>query len=329
MKAAFPDFPERSITPVPGRRVYLLALGAGVGVANVYYIQPSLHLVQVAFGADAYAVGWVPTLTQIGYALGMLLLAPLGDLMDRKRLILCKAGLLTLALTIGDDVHRFSASKYELIDFIASKLPLWRDDPDRPKAISETNLTSQLCAYLNSASRFSEGWDSLQFKVEESDEHQKGRKIDLVVSPRGSIVWAQGRKYTQYDTLLPIECKRLPTPKGKKRDDREYVINQKATTGGIQRFKAGDHSAAHSLAAMIAYVQAESSETWYDRLNVWIKELDDPTHTGWSTKDLMHIDSSDTQLGLTVLRSLHSREKGLSEIEIRHLWIEMECYLGA
>ncbi|MHB1322557.1 MAG: hypothetical protein ACYCY0_13500, partial [Acidithiobacillus ferrivorans] len=75
--------------------------------------------------------------------------------------------------------------------------------------------------------------------------------------------------------------------------------------------------------------QAESSETWYDRLNVWIKELDDPTHTGWSTKDLMHIDSSDTQLGLTVLRSLHSREKGLSEIEIRHLWIEMECYLGA
>jgi predicted MFS family arabinose efflux permease len=98
MTAAFPDFPERSIAPAPGGLVFLLALGAGVGVANVYYIQPALHLVQVAFGTDAHAVGWVPTLTQIGYALGMLLLAPLGDLMDRKRLILCKAGLLTLAL---------------------------------------------------------------------------------------------------------------------------------------------------------------------------------------------------------------------------------------
>nr|WP_197034929.1 MFS transporter [Herbaspirillum sp. RV1423] len=89
---------ERTSSPVIRGQVFLLALGAGVGVANVYYIQPGLHLVQQTFGADADAVGWVPTLTQVGYALGMLLLAPLGDLMDRKRLILGKALLLALAL---------------------------------------------------------------------------------------------------------------------------------------------------------------------------------------------------------------------------------------
>jgi predicted MFS family arabinose efflux permease len=76
----------------------LLATCAGLGVANVYYLQPGLSLVQSEFGASPERVGWVPTLTQIGYALGMLLLAPLGDVVPRRRLILVKAVLLVLAL---------------------------------------------------------------------------------------------------------------------------------------------------------------------------------------------------------------------------------------
>ncbi|MER1077039.1 MFS transporter [Pseudomonas aeruginosa] len=76
----------------------LLATCAGLGVANVYYLQPGLSLVQSEFGVSPEQVGWVPTLTQIGYALGMLLLAPLGDVVPRRRLILVKAVLLVLAL---------------------------------------------------------------------------------------------------------------------------------------------------------------------------------------------------------------------------------------
>jgi predicted MFS family arabinose efflux permease len=53
-------------------------------------------------GADIHAsdrmIGLVPTLTQLGYALGILLLAPLGDRYDRRTIILWKAGLLALAL---------------------------------------------------------------------------------------------------------------------------------------------------------------------------------------------------------------------------------------
>lgn len=89
--------PSRSTSRLNGA-LLLLAICAGLGVANVYYLQPALSLVQADFGASSERVGWVPTLTQIGYALGMLLLAPLGDVVPRRRLILLKAVLLVLAL---------------------------------------------------------------------------------------------------------------------------------------------------------------------------------------------------------------------------------------
>ena len=224
---------------------------------------------------------------------------------------------------LSKDVHLSATSMFELITFIADELPRWRDHPDRPKRVSETALTSQLCGHLNTAARFSSGWDVLQFRIEEPDEQQKGRKIDLVASPCGPTVWVDGRRCTQFDTLLPIECKRLPTPKGKDRDEREYVITRNATTGGIQRFKAGNHGAAHTLAAMIAYVQADSPAVWHARLASWIKELEGSVYTGWSVKDLLHIDPSDAKPNLATFRSRHTREKGLPDIDIRHLWIEM------
>jgi len=223
---------------------------------------------------------------------------------------------------LGKDVQMSAASIHALIDFIGDELPTWRDHPDRSKQTSETSLTSQLCGHLNTAARFSPGWDILQFRIEEPDEQQRGRKIDLVVSPCGPIIWIEGRRCTQFDILLPIECKRLPTPKDKDRDEREYVINRHATTGGIQRFKAGNHGAKHLLAAMIGYVQAESPATWHTRLNSWISELEKTQQLGWSAKDLIHVEA-EFKTGVTTLISSHMRERDLSKIDIRHLWIKM------
>lgn len=224
---------------------------------------------------------------------------------------------------LSKDLHLSATSMYELIDFIADELPRWRDHPDRPTQTSETALTSQLCGHLNTAARFSVGWDFLQFRIEEPDEQQKSRKIDLIASPCGPTVWIEGRRCTQFDTLLPIECKRLPTPKDKGRDQWEYVINRKASTGGIQRFKAGNHGAAHTLAVMVAYVQDKSPTFWHGRLTSWITELDGSTHVGWSPKDLIRFDPADVKPGVAIFRSSHAREKGLPNIDIRHLWIEM------
>lgn len=225
--------------------------------------------------------------------------------------------------TLGKEVHLQMASLYELLDFIADELPRWRDRPERNNLSSETALTSQLCGHLNSAARRTTGWDFLQFRSEETDDQQKGRKIDLVAAPCDASVWVEGRRCTDFDTLLPIECKRLPTPKGKDRDEREYIISRKSSTGGIQRFKAGHHGGNHALAAMIAYVQDETAEIWHRRVTSWIKELSATNSSEWTDKDLLHIVPDSERAGLTIYSSTHERRKGLPEIKMRHLWLVM------
>ncbi|AZS77244.1 MFS transporter [Achromobacter spanius] len=78
--------------------VFLLAIGAGLSVASLYYSQPMLGVLGAEIHANAETLGWIPTLTQLGYAFGILMLAPLGDRHDRKRIILIKAAVLSLAL---------------------------------------------------------------------------------------------------------------------------------------------------------------------------------------------------------------------------------------
>ena len=83
---------------MPGGLVLLLAAGAGLAAAALYYSQPMLGVLAGEFHATPAAIGLVPTLTQLGYALGLILLAPLGDRYDRRRIILGKAAMLCAAL---------------------------------------------------------------------------------------------------------------------------------------------------------------------------------------------------------------------------------------
>jgi hypothetical protein len=221
------------------------------------------------------------------------------------------------------DLHLPATSLHALLDFIAGELPTWRDRADRRRETTETVLTSQLCAHLNSAARCSIGWDFLQFRPEEPDVHNRGRRIDLVPAPCGTTVWINGRLHADFDPLLPIECKRLPTPTEKDRDEREYVISGQATTGGMQRFKEGHHGAAHSLCAMIAYVQKNTRAFWCTCISQWIAELAEAGQAGWSQKDMIHLDRDDDAKGMAVLHSSHTRAKGLPDIDMRHFWVQM------
>lgn len=86
---------------LPASLVLLLASGAGFAVAALYYSQPMLGVLAADIGAPTRTVGFVPTLTQLGYALGILFLAPLGDRYDRRRIILAKAAVLCVALLLA------------------------------------------------------------------------------------------------------------------------------------------------------------------------------------------------------------------------------------
>lgn len=221
---------------------------------------------------------------------------------------------------LSDDLHLPTEWRASLVAFIADTLPSWRDDPLRPTAIAETVLTAQLCALLNSVSRKSRGWDYLQFRMEEPDEVVRGRAIDLVAAPLGQLIWIDGRRYSQYEPLLPLECKRLPTPAGRERDEREYLHSRHGSRGGVQRFKAGDHAAAHAQAAIIAYLQTDDIPTWYARIGQWIVDLSSE-NANWTGNDQLTLDIHDPERGLARLSSNHVRDRGLSGIAIDHIWI--------
>ncbi|MBP0628769.1 MFS transporter [Cupriavidus sp. AcVe19-1a] len=86
---------------LPARLVLMLATAAGLAVASLYYSQPMLGIMGPDLHTSGTAVGAIPTLTQLGYALGILLLAPLGDRFDRRRIILAKSAALAAALLLA------------------------------------------------------------------------------------------------------------------------------------------------------------------------------------------------------------------------------------
>ncbi len=86
--------------PLSAPLVFTLAAGAGLSVASIYYSQPMLDIISKQFNAGIGAVGMVPMLTQAGYALGILLLAPLGDRHDRRTIIFIKGLMLVAALLL-------------------------------------------------------------------------------------------------------------------------------------------------------------------------------------------------------------------------------------
>lgn len=202
-----------------------------------------------------------------------------------------------------------------VIDFIVEHLPCWRDDPDRPQVHTEPELTDQLSTYLNSAAR-SSPLDYVQFRTEVPDSVNKGRRLDLAVQPCGQPLIVEGRRYTLFDVLLPIECKRLPTPRGHGREEREYVSSG-VSAGGIQRFKLGAHGSIHPLGVMIGYIQDDQPARWLGAINHWLLEIGQ-TNSFWADEQLV---AEPTSGAVQRLRSTHRRSARGTSIELLHLWI--------
>lgn len=96
--------------------LWLMIIGAGLVVANNYYNQPLLGKIAKEFNISESMANNIAMLTQIGYALGLLLLIPLGDMFRRKKIIIADFVLMIISLLI------FSLSTNIHVMFVASFL---------------------------------------------------------------------------------------------------------------------------------------------------------------------------------------------------------------
>jgi len=91
--------------PVSRFLIGLMAVSAGITVANIYYNQPILKEIASDLGSTDSQAGLVSMLSQVGYGLGLFFLTPLGDKINKKKLIISLQLLLIAALSLVTFTH--------------------------------------------------------------------------------------------------------------------------------------------------------------------------------------------------------------------------------
>lgn len=96
---------DKPLSSMPRGVILLFAIASGASVANVYYAQPLLDILAKNFNVSHASIGGVVTATQIGCALALLFLVPLGDLVNRRRLMTLQLLALVSALLVVAFAH--------------------------------------------------------------------------------------------------------------------------------------------------------------------------------------------------------------------------------
>ena len=73
---------------LPASILWTLSIVAGITVANLYYNQPLLNMIRQDLHVSEVITNLIAMVTQIGYAMGLLFVIPLGDMFQRKKIII-------------------------------------------------------------------------------------------------------------------------------------------------------------------------------------------------------------------------------------------------
>lgn len=117
--------------------IILMAVAAGICSGSNYFSQPLIHSMSLALDLPEASIAWVPTLAQISYAFGLLFLMPLGDILEKRKLLFCLMLLAAFGLLLsGLSTHiylillgtvitgLFSISAQLLLPLAASLVPI-------------------------------------------------------------------------------------------------------------------------------------------------------------------------------------------------------------
>ena len=92
---------------IPRSILLMMSIIAGLTVANCYYNQPLLELIRHDLDITEQSANLITVITQIGYALGLFFLIPMGDMFSRKKLILVNmtiAALMAIVMAVAQNV---------------------------------------------------------------------------------------------------------------------------------------------------------------------------------------------------------------------------------
>jgi len=209
-----------------------------------------------------------------------------------------------------------------LLKFIDTYLPLF------PDALKQSNIDSgnevekllnqYLIDFFNGHSHNFSPYLQCKFLFRKDDENKgTNYKPDI-----GVTIWNNQIQNFKTQSFFQIECKRLPIPNvSSTRSEKEYTIGILENTGGIERFKNKKHGEHLEESSIIGFIQNESINDWFTRINDWIKIEVDNKNINWTDKDYL-VPVSDSKT-LNRYSSICYREN-LKAITIHHFLLNIQ-----
>ncbi len=167
--------------------------------------------------------------------------------------------------------------------------------------ISETDIEQSYNNQLSSF--FNANLSNEIFQFQHEYQRENSRKPDIAVLIKELVL------KSDYLSIFDIECKRLNT---KLSHVKQYVSEE---TGGIERFKKNLHGTDLSHSAMIAYVETETFDFWFQKINSWIDKEITKDNSFWNETDYLFKNNNK-------LYSKHLRHNKTA-IELQHFWIDI------
>jgi len=208
----------------------------------------------------------------------------------------------------------------DVLIFLNQYLPLYPSSIIKAgeHIITEKLLNQQLTDFFNGHSPDHNGYLHYRFIFRKDDE-----RADTHFRPDiGVTLWHKELKISDHNSFFQIECKRLPiTNLSQQRSEKEYVIGTKTHKGGIERFKTKEHGHHLDQAAIIGYVQANSIDFWFNKINEWIEiEISNSKTLIWTKKDHLTLEYKKEEL--SKYNSTCGRTDG-EDIILHHFLLKM------